>query len=90
MTVASTFPPPIADIPALRARLAAAADYGREKIADTSSPCSRDLCWYLCRLATCEIPAEELPREVKAAEALWLGAMEVERLEQRWSGEAAR
>lgn len=65
----------------LRARLDAAADYGREKIAATQSPCARDLCWYLCRLA--DAPDEALPREVKAAETLWKAAMEVERLEAK-------
>lgn len=69
-----------ADVAQLRSRLDAAADYGRQHIADTRSPCSRDLCWYLVRLAECDDDA--LPREVKAAEALWRAAMEVERLER--------
>jgi len=70
----------------LRARLAAAADYGRQKIADTRSACSRDLCWYLIQLADADVPADRLPREVRTAEHLWRAAMEVERLEQRWCG----
>lgn len=65
----------------LRARLAAAADYGRERIADTQSPCARDLCWYLIRLAERDIADEQVKREVKTAEALWRAALEVERLE---------
>lgn len=65
--------------PRLRARIDAAADHGREKIAATRSPCARDLCWYLVRLADCD--DEALPREVKAAETLWRAALEVERLE---------
>lgn len=65
----------------LRSRLASAADYGREKIADTLSPCARDLCWYLVRLSEQNSTDEQLPREVKAAEALWRAAMEIERIE---------
>jgi hypothetical protein len=68
-----------ADVAQLRSRINAAADYARSKIADTASPCARDLCWFLCRLAECDDDA--LPREVKAAEALWRAALEVERLE---------
>jgi hypothetical protein len=81
------------DLPKLRLRLAAAADWGREnlrlrlaaaadqKIAQTRSPCARDLNWYLIQLAESEIEDERLPREVKTAEALWRAAMEVERLD---------
>lgn len=65
----------------LRARLAAAADYGRDKIADTSSPCARDLCWHLIQIATADLPDDALPREVKAAETLWKAALEIERYE---------
>lgn len=64
----------------LRARLDAAADYARERIASTRSPCSRDLNWFLIRLAE-TTPDDALPREVKAAETLWKAALEVERLE---------
>lgn len=70
-----------APMPRLRARMAAAADYGREKIADTRSPCARDLCWYLIRLADADIPDHALPRAVKTAETLWRAALEVERME---------
>lgn len=68
-----------ADTDQLRARLDSAADYGREKIAATRSPCARDLCWYLIQLEACDDDA--LPRQVKAAESLWRAAMEVERLD---------
>jgi hypothetical protein len=68
------------DVEQLRARLNAAADWGREKIAHTRSPCSRDLAWYLIQLAE-HTPDDSLAREVKAAEALWRAAMEVERIE---------
>jgi hypothetical protein len=73
---------------ALRTRLAAAAEYGRAKIADTGSPCARDLCWYLIRLSQFDIEPDRLDREVRAAEHIWLAAMEVERLEQRFGAEA--
>lgn len=69
------------DVAKLRARINAAADWGRTHIADTRSPCSRDLAWMLIRLAECDDDA--LPREVKAAETLWRAALEVERLEQQ-------
>lgn len=72
-----------ADVAQLRSRLAAAAEHGRAKIAETRSPCARDLCWYLIQLAEC--PDEALPRNVKAATALWRAAMEVERLDA-WGG----
>lgn len=67
------------DVAQLRLRLNAAADYGREHLVRTRSPCSRDLTWYLIQLADCG--DEQLPRNVKAAEALWRAAMEVERLD---------
>lgn len=79
MTAAATVARVGDDVAKLRARINAAADWGRAKIADTRSPCSRDLAWFLIQLAEC--PDEALPREVKAAEALWRAAMEVERLE---------
>lgn len=60
----------------------AAADYARQHIAATRSPCSRDLCWYLVQLAE-HTPDDALPREVKAAETLWRAAMEMERIEGR-------
>ena len=66
----------------LRLRLDAAADWGREKIAATRSPCARDLAWILIQLAE-TTPDEDLAREVKAAEALWRAAMEVERFDAR-------
>jgi hypothetical protein len=69
-----------ADVAQLRLRLNAAADYGREHLVRTRSPCSRDLTWHLIQLADCD--DEQLARNVKAAEALWRAAMEVERLER--------
>lgn len=69
----------------LRARIDAAADYARERIAGTQSPCSRDLTWMIIRLAE-TTPDEALPREVKAAETLWRAAMEVERLDTHDGG----
>lgn len=74
------------DVAQLRSRLAVAADYGREKVAQTRSPCARDLCWFLIRLAESDVPDERLAREVKTAEALWRAAMEVERLDS-WGEE---
>jgi hypothetical protein len=67
------------DIAQLRLRIDAAADWAREKIAATRSPCARDLTWYLIQLADCG--DDQLPRNVKTAEALWRAAMEVERLD---------
>lgn len=72
------------DLTDLRLRIESAASYGREKIAATRSPCARDLCWYLIQLEGC--PDEDLPRQVKAAEALWRAAMEVERFDS-WGEE---
>ena len=66
----------------LRSRLDAAADYARQHIADTRSPCGRDLNWLIIQIAN-HTPDEALPREVKAVEALWRAAMEVERIEGR-------
>lgn len=77
MTAPARIGPKAAD---LRLRLDAAADYAREKIAETRSPCSRDLCWYLIQLAE-RTPDDGLAREVKAAETLWRAAMEVERFD---------
>lgn len=65
----------------LRSRIAAAADWGREHIVTSRSPCSRDLAWHLIQLDSADLPDEQVAREVKAAEALWRAAMEVERLE---------
>lgn len=64
----------------LRARLDSAADYARQQIPDAPTPCAQDLMRYIIELAN-HTPDEALPREVKAAEALWRAAMEVERLE---------
>ena len=68
------------DVRQLRARLDAAADYARERLPNTATPLGRDLTWLIIRLAE-TTPDDALAREVKAAEALWRAAMEVERLE---------
>lgn len=67
------------DLADLRLRIESAADYAREKIAATRSPCARDLAWHILQLAEC--PDDALPREVKAAETLWRAALEVERFD---------
>lgn len=67
------------DLADLRLRIAAAADYAREKIHATRSPCARDLAWLIIQLA--DVPDDRLAREVKAAEALWRAALEVERFD---------
>jgi hypothetical protein len=74
----------------LRARLAAAADYGHEVCSRALSPCSRDLAWWLCRIGdayahAADVPLDRLQRELTRAEHLWRACMEIERLE---SGEA--
>lgn len=73
---------------ALRARLAAAADYGQEVCAAALSPCARDLAWWLCRIgnAHAEVPADRLQRELTRAERLWRACMEVELLESGNAG----
>lgn len=74
----------------LRARLAAAADFGRARIADTASPCARDLAWLLIRLDAFDLGPADLEREVRAAEHLWRALLEVERLEVRYTGEVGQ
>src|SRR5690606_4000930 len=70
----------------LRARLAAAADYGHEVCSRALSPCARDLAWWLCRIGnafaeTDDTSVERLQRELTRAEHLWRACMEIEHLE---------
>ena len=81
---------------ALRLRLAAAATYGEEVCAWALSPCSRDLAWWICRIARHyaddrRAPLTAIEREIVRVENLWRACMEVEILESgRWPAEVAR
>jgi len=94
--IRSELAPPDGRHAALRLRLAAAATYGEEVCAWALSPCSRDLAWWICRIARHyaddrHAPLAAIEREIVRVENLWRACMEVETLESgQWPAGVAQ